>query len=342
MTFEKYLTKTVPFVEKELDYFLKDFLTCFKAYKRLLPFFSAFIDANKNGKRIRGSLIVLGYELSGKKADKKIYQLAALFELIQTGLLIHDDLIDRSDLRRGRPSIYAQFGSGHYAISQGISLGDLAFFYAEEKLSELNFSNGIQTQLSKEINSILSDTLIGQLLDVSLQHGGTIPNEEDIFLMIDKKTAVYTFSGPLHLGSIAQGVKKSTQTIYKFGKHLGIAFQIQDDILGIYGDESVIGKSNKSDIQEGKMTVLYAYALSHITKAQRMKLAKIYGYKNILAYDVETVRNIFDKSGARKHAEKIARAHFDNALSGVEKVTTNKQYQALLFSLIEYIKHRNK
>lgn len=188
-----------------------------KISPNLLPLFEYFIAANTGGKKIRGFLIKLGFELAGGK-DREILQVAAAYEILHTSILAHDDIIDKSPKRRGILSLYKSVG-----IDQAITLADYGFFLAMKIIAESKFDEKLKNQALRMFSQTIVDTALGQMLDVA--HG----DSEKIALL---KTARYTISGPLKLGATLGGASgELIRELGKFGESLGIAFQIQDDIL---------------------------------------------------------------------------------------------------------------
>ncbi|MBI2086201.1 polyprenyl synthetase family protein [Candidatus Daviesbacteria bacterium] len=238
MDFEKFSKKTAEAVDKELKILLKKWKSdVLKIDKSLVSLADQFIQANKGGKRIRGVLVVLGYELSklttdyrqpttaegGRPKTEDILKIAASYEIFHTAILAHDDVIDKSPIRRGQPSLYIALGGNHYGISQAICLGDAGFFLAQQVISESNFPDKEKLEALKWFNQTILDTAIGQMMDIK---------EGDSIIVARYKTAKYTVSGPLVLGATLAGVSQGLiRVLEEFGENLGIAFQIQDDIL---------------------------------------------------------------------------------------------------------------
>lgn len=186
----------------------------------LASLFDEFIKANKGGKKIRGFLVRLGYELAGGRDKESILTPAAAYEIFHTSILAHDDIIDQSPTRRGRPSLYKSVG-----VEQAITLADAGFFLAMKIISESKFEEKLKNEALKMFSKTMIDTAIGQMLDIA--HG----DPQTVALL---KTARYTIAGPLILGAILAGLGPTSprlRRVWEFGENLGIAFQIRDDIL---------------------------------------------------------------------------------------------------------------
>ena len=302
----------------------------------LVRLFEKFKEASEGGKRLRGGLVLLGYQAAGGKNPGSILDAAAAFEIFQTAILAQDDVIDRSLLRRGKPSLYAALGGDDWAISQTICLSDLGFFLSFELLGSLKVKDSLKIQAINLFSQTLTKTVMGEMLDVEAPFLKSNFLEEDALKISLLKTAGYTISGPLMLGAILAGANaKTVKTLQLFGDNLGIAFQIQDDILGVFGDEKITGKSASSDIKECKVTLLIAYSQRNGTKDQRSVLEKYYGNQEIDKKGIEAVRKVFRETGALDYANSRSEIYFEKAsksLKGAE--------EPLLYSLIDFLKKR--
>lgn len=211
---------------------------------RLIPFVTS-------GKTTRGSLTVYIYSLFQKKMTPAIYTAAAALELYHSGLLIHDDVMDRDNLRRGRPSIWEQYrkasGSTHIGISQAINAGDLCFFMAQELLAQLPLLG----LLSRELQPVV----IAQMQDVISGKGKTLSKDE-VLSLYRYKTARYTFSLSMAVGAtIAKTPEDNVALLMRLGESMGLLYQIRDDELSVEGDSAVTGKPVGSDEVNAKQTL---------------------------------------------------------------------------------------
>lgn len=188
-----------------------------KISPQLLFLVDKFIEFCQGGKRLRGRLVVLGYKIGNRQqaTGKDIAKVAAAHEIMHSAILAHDDIIDQSFTRRGRPSLYKAVG-----MEQAITLADLGFFLAIRIIAESKFEDKLKNQALQIFAQTMMETAIGQMLDIS--HG-------DVATARKLKTARYTVAGPLILGATLAGGKLNQ--LDQFGTYLGIAFQIKDDIL---------------------------------------------------------------------------------------------------------------
>ncbi len=204
------------------------------------------------GKMIRGCLTILGYEMFTNQSSDEVIKLAAAMEIFQSAILIHDDIMDRDTMRRGAKTMFAQYqdigekkkvnDALHFGESMGICVGDLGFFFAFELLANIP---KIQSIVARELTNVG----IAQMQDVDFGYSKTMPNEQAILNLYRYKTARYTFSLPLMVGSIVAGQSdKTVKTLEKLGENLGIIFQLKDDQLDA-----------ESDLREGKKTFVGLY-----------------------------------------------------------------------------------
>ncbi len=366
MDFKNYLQETALEINQELDLFLEEWLkTVEKTSPKLLDLNKAFVDACQGGKRLRGTLCKLGYEIAenvilgststslsatpeserswtsqddknqdkSQKYGKEIIKAGVAYEIFQTAILAHDDIIDKSDLRRGKKTLYKIVGS-----EQTICLGDIGFFLAFKILSETNFPEKEKSLAINCFAKSMIDTGLGEMLDIYLP-GKKETAEEDILKISSLKTAKYTLTGPLQLGAVLAGADQDLlDKLGEFGEKLGIAFQIQDDVLGIFGEEKELGKSVTSDIEEGKLTLLYLHALEH---GGKNALKGLYGEK-IDQEGLEKVRQIFKETGALDYTREKAMLLAEEAKELVPQITQNPDLRTVLEQMADYLIVRNK
>lgn len=342
MNFKDYVTTNQLFIEKEKNLVLTNWK---KSSDKLSPTLKSLsqllMESNKGGKNIRGSLVCLGYELFTKKKNVEVYKIAAAYEILHTSLLIHDDVMDKSILRRGKPTVFQELGGDHYGISQAICLGDVGFFLATKIISQTTFSNEIKLEIISQFSQIVLDTITGQMLDIKLSKTKTDVSEKDLITLSRLKTAQYTIAGPLLLGAMIAGVnKKNLKNIFDFGENLGIAFQIKDDLLGIFGDEKRLGKSVSSDIEEGKNTLISMYARSHSSKIQKELFDRYYGKGHITVKEHMLIKRILKEIGSDKYCEKKIVEYTKAASLLIGTIVTEISLQYLLKDLINYLINR--
>lgn len=331
---------------------------CDQTEKHISENISEFTRMNCHGKFIRGALVNLGYSILRSDIEYSD-ELALAFEIYQTAILINDDIIDHASLRRNQPTIPVHYmndweakgieikGDAYdVANSMAICAGGLGMCYANQKVAEAyNRSDNLGTLL-RYFNQVIINTIQGEIIDVILpfEEQNFCSNEDDLVDSITEiyrlKTAWYTVIGPLCLGMIlAGGENENIKKMECFAESLGIAFQIKDDILGIYADEDNIGKNVGSDITEFKQTLLYAYIRNQ--KEYFSDLLRYYGKENLTYEDVKAIRDLFSKSGALAYAEHEMNRYFELAIKGLKSIKfIPEEKETILFGLIWYLKLR--
>jgi geranylgeranyl pyrophosphate synthase len=296
---------------------------------------------SKGGKKIRGALIKIGELLNGVDNDSYL-PLATAFEIFQTAVLIHDDIIDEADTRRGMPTITALI-PGHDGLSKAICVGDLGFFLSYKIISETNFSDSIKTKLIEFYTKTLYNTIVGEIIDVELPlkdfNYHLNMKDDEIYDIYMYKTSWYTFIGPLLLGAIAANMDDDKiNSIIEIGLNLGIAYQIRDDLLGLYSTNDNMGKTS-TDIKENKQTIIYKYAIDHANDEERKIIESLYG-KELNEEDTKTLIDLFTSLNAKDNAERLVKEHTDKAINIInDSDFENKQY---LIDLAEKLVARNK
>ena len=319
-----------------------------------------FVSSNKGGKFLRACLIALGYQSFGKDDDSYL-PLGIALELFQTSILIHDDIIDKADKRRGMDTIPVRYqklysdqikGDESFidkrhdiGTSMALCLGDMGFYLALQVIAQNYKDNENLGRVLEYYNSVAIKTCEGEMVDVILPfyeefYGSEGDLENHVMEIYKLKTAWYSVVGPYCLGAILGGL--DDDKVHKLEDaliNLGIAFQIKDDLLGIYGDEKHIGKSVTSDVSEFKQTILYAYAINTEYKDE---LLKYYG-KEIEEDDMTKVRDIFSKSGAYDYAEKTMERLFKESFQAILDLDfLDLDKKKLLLGFAEFLRVRSK
>jgi len=226
------------------------------------------------GKRLRPAFAYWGWRsVASAEPDSEVLLLFSALELLQACALVHDDLIDESSTRRGNPTTHVRFAAQHrerhwrgspeqFGISSAILLGDLALAWADDIVSGADVSPETHRRVRRVWTDIRTEVLGGQYLDIVAEASGA----ESIAsaMKVDTfKTACYTVSRPLQLGVAAAAARPDVHDIFgQLGTELGVAFQLRDDVLGVFGDPAVTGKPSGDDLRSGKRTVLLAEAIA--------------------------------------------------------------------------------
>lgn len=309
---------------------------------------------NEGGKFIRAYLISLAYRIFGGNDDNYL-PLAISYELFQTSVLIHDDIIDNATTRRGKDTIPVYYSNKYDSLetdikqslsnSLALCIGDLGFYLSNKLMLDKYKDNPNVINLLIEYTNIVINTIKGEETDVELPIISEFYNcdknlESKVLDIYKLKTAWYTITGPFRLGMILSG--KNEDRLDKLLEDIGVSFQIKDDLLGIYGDPVEIGKSISSDISEFKQTILYSYINDYEDKYMD-DLLKYYGKKNLSDNDLKNVQDIFIKSGAKKYAEEKQEQLFNDSIYELEKQDyIDNNYKDILKGLFIYLINRTK
>jgi len=341
--FKIYSHNTAREIEGELHNFSKEWHTAIaNDFSKLIAWNKRFTQSFFGGKMIRGTLVKLSYELTEKQTAKAIIKPAAAFEILHTSLMIHDDIIDQSPLRRGKRALHISNDNNHYGISQALCLGDIGITQSIKLLSESDFPIERRNLALNFFLQMVTDTMLGEMLDIESAQAYQ-RTEKHILDIYKTKTANYTIVGPLSLGAILGGASDELlKTIKLFGEYLGIAFQIQDDILGIFGDENTIGKSITSDIEENKSTLLLTYSLKQATKEQQAILKAYYGKSGITKEQHEQIKQVFHDSGALDYCKNMIIKLTSQAKELIPQLSQNDSKQELLTQFIDLLVKREK
>jgi geranylgeranyl diphosphate synthase type I len=352
MTFKNYLKKNVTLINLELkDLFDLWSNEVVQISPRLKSLITVLQDGSQGGKRIRGVLVTLGYALAAQKKlsskeEKNILRIAVAYEIFQTSILAHDDIIDKSELRRGKPTLYHQLGNNHYGISQTISIGDLGFFMAYKIIAESLFLSENKNKAIAFFSNSITQTVLGQMLDVEFAHQKIKITDdllEEILKVYKLKTAYYTFVAPLSLGAILGGVdKKVLENIKTFGENVGVLFQLHDDSSDIFPESKKTNEEIGVDIKEGKMTLLYAKAMQNATAAQHHVLSEHYGKALIEKNTISEIQKVFRDTGALDYTLTLVDTFENAAREIIPSISKDKETQQMFHEIVDYVSGKEK
>ena len=306
---------------------------------------------NCDGKYIRSFMIDLAYNLHNKVNSNYADYLSLAYETFETAILVHDDIIDNANTRRGKktiPTLYQEYfdndKSKDLSNSLAICLGDYGFYESILMIAKKYGDNKNISKIIETYSNIVLNTIKGEIIDVYLPFKEKYYNEdtielEDILEIYRMKTSWYTIVGPFTLGLLLSG--NNEKTIKDFEEALlplGVAFQIKDDLLGVFSDSNVLGKDS-NDISEYKMTILYYYA---IKSEYKKELLKYYGKNTLSSSEIEKVREIFKKSGAYEKSTDYMNELFKESIAKLEKINISKENKDILLGFVNYLELRNK
>jgi geranylgeranyl diphosphate synthase, type II len=286
------------------------------------------------GKRVRPALVMMSYELFEDKVEKAM-PAAYTLELFHNFTLMHDDIMDAATLRRGHQTVHHKFD-----ISSAILSGDVMLVYCYEKLME--YPSEVALPLIKEFNDMAIKLCEGQSMDMDFEKREDV-KISDYLKMIEYKTAVL-IACALKFGSILTNQSTMTQnSLYEFGRNIGIAFQIHDDILDSFGNEEEVGKKPCGDILQNKKTYLYLKAVELADLTQREKLSHYYSHTDFDEVDkIEVVRNIFINTGALEYSNQLRDAYYDLAISHLKALRLSAEKEEQLTKFAQYLIKRTK
>lgn len=313
---------------------------------QLISISASLSDYLETGKRFRPIFALLGFLGTGEKLTPEIYRAATALEFLQANALIHDDLMDNSDTRRGKPAIHKQFGQLHgeqFGQAAAILIGDLALIWSEEALQQSGLSASQLAEANLIYAKMRSELMAGQFLDVfeQTQHSFSV---ERALKIARYKSGKYSIERPLHFGAALSATRnqKSFYQIYSdYGLPLGEAFQLRDDLLGVYGDPAVTGKPAGDDLSEGKRTALIAYAYDRGDKATRNLIKEKLG-KKLSLNEIEEFRGAIETTGAVIHIEDLIEKLAESALDAIESAELDLTARGLLLEMVSLVTKRSR
>ncbi|MDR1626820.1 MAG: polyprenyl synthetase family protein [Spirochaetia bacterium] len=287
------------------------------------------LDYTCGGKMIRGGLVGFAHDMYAGGSPDAAVAAGAAMELFQSAFLIHDDIMDRDEVRRGKPAMHAGYaglakeaglrGAEHLGEALGVCCGDLAFFIAFDILSALGIDGGAKARLLCRCCRELEYVGLAQMADVwqGASPGGA--TREEILALYRCKTGRYTFSLPFAAGLILAG--QDEDLINRFvllGEKMGILFQIKDDELGLWADEKELGKPIGSDISENKKTLYREILFARAGGAEGEKLKTLFGAENLTRGDIAFVRAAMESLGVRAEVAKTENSFYLETLAMID------------------------
>jgi len=321
------LDKIIEPVEDDLNKFSGVFHSLLKSRVGIINIITRHL-TRQRGKRIRPVLVLLSARLCGSPMENT-YKIAALIEMFHSATLIHDDIADDAEIRRGGPSIRAIWKN-----KVAVLIGDYILARSLSTAAELH---------NIQIIDILSNTSArmsqGEIDQMTKSKKRKI-NEEEYFNIIGDKTASL-ISASCELGAVSVDVSQEKTVLMKeFGEKIGLAFQIKDDLLDFEGEQKVFGKKKGTDLRDGKITLPLIYALQQVNRAHRNRILK-YAKKNASQSDIRTVIHFIRDYGGMDYAFNKAKKLVDDARSMLD-VFPDSEYKQSLIALNDFIVNRNK
>jgi geranylgeranyl diphosphate synthase type II len=252
----------------------------------------------------------------------------ASFELLHTALIVHDDVVDRDFVRRGIPNVSGSYRdvaqtaglslptAEHRGMSVAVIAGDLALTGSFRLMERASANPEVRDALVELLDRAVFDSAAGELIDVDFSLYSGMPSIEEIVEMERLKTAVYSFEAPLQAGALLAGATHDViAALGEFGRNIGIAYQIVDDLLGVFGNEASTGKTTLGDLREGKRTALIAFASQ---TSEWNTISHLVGDSNLSDSDAATVREVLERTGAKKFTQRLASDYADEAVAALK------------------------
>ncbi len=307
----------------------------------------------RGGKRIRPLLLIAGYRAIGGKDIERARKASVSMELIQDMLLIHDDIMDLDEERRGGPTFHKVFEKYHmsrgfsgdhelFGRNMSIIAGDLAESLAVEALAGSGFpAERVRDALSCQARMV-RDTGFGQILDLlsEFEHEW---NEGSVMAVHRLKTARYTIEGPLLIRALLHGADEEQLSMLSgYAIPVGIAFQITDDIMGLYGRKSETGKSNLTDLEQGKRTLLIVKGLELANHDDGRMITDKLGRRGLTAEEAEEIRRVIGDCGSLDYSRELASRLVEKGIEAIDSGLINEQMADLLVDLARYVIRRTE
>jgi geranylgeranyl diphosphate synthase type I len=342
-------------VRTRVDAVLDEFLATKSAEapdECLRPVVAALRDSLAGGKRLRPLFCHCGWLAGGGDPDfPAIARTGAALELFHSFTLIHDDIMDESDLRRGRPTMHRTLAGLHregtgrtaaekFGVNAAILVGDLCLVWSDELLHSAGLPAARMAAARPLLEAMRTEVMAGQYLDLET------PGDHDwlsrAWRTIGLKTAGYTVERPLQIGAtLAGGDPAVLRACTAYGRPLGEAFQLRDDLLGVFGDPARTGKPALDDLREGKPTVLMALTWERASARNRATLRALHGDPNLDEAGAAVLRDLIRATGAHSAVQRLVRTRTDQALAALATAPVPAHVRLALTELAERLGSRD-
>jgi geranylgeranyl diphosphate synthase, type I len=280
------------------------------------------------GKRLRPSFCYWGYRAAGGEHNDAVIQAAASLELLHTFAIVHDDIMDASDERRGEPTVHA-----HLGLNAALLVGDLALVLADDMFMTSEFDAGVLASAFDRYSRMRQEVIVGQWLDLEAAEDPHT-TEERARLVARLKSGRYSVVEPLAIGArLRSGSAQLCDALMRFGEPLGEAFQLSDDLLGLFGERANIGKPVDSDIREGKRNLLYAKTRAALSDPDKSFFIGRWGGEDLAPDEIERLRSLVESTGARRATEELLGALVAEALRALESAPAAADVRSALREL---------
>ncbi len=285
------------------------------------------------GKRLRPYMVIKSCQILGGKTATATPAASAI-EMVHNFTLVHDDIMDNDEMRHGVPTVHKKFG-----LPIAILAGDVLFSKAFQIISSSKLSGGAISQLISQLAKGCVDVCEGQLLDIKMADEKRIPTQKEYITMIGKKTAAL-FDVSCSMGAIcASNKKKDIQNLSSFGKNLGIAFQITDDLIGVMGDPKVTKKPVGNDLREGKKSLPILLAIKLAKGKNKKIILKAFGNPKVSKHDLNNAVDVIRSIGIEENVRNQALKYADRAKKSLTKYSGPAKTE--LFDLLDFVVKRS-
>jgi geranylgeranyl diphosphate synthase type I len=329
-----------------------------QAMEELAPEVVRLVDALsdlvlRGGKRLRPALIHFGYRACGGTDLEAVRPLEMATELLHTYLLVHDDIMDNADVRRGAPAAHARFrnehrrnghrgDAEHYGASLATLVGNLAHAQAHEQFTKACDSASEKASLRETFSTMEREVIAGQLLEMQLAERQEA-TPEMLERVLQLKSGRYSVKRPLQLGSLfADAHDGQFESLSRYGRDAGGAFQLQDDLLGMFGDPEAMGKPVGDDLREGKFTYLVYHTLQQSDAEDQQLVQEALGDDSLTEEEVQRVCDIMRRSGALDRVRDMINERLTRARTALADTAFDAEGETFLHGFIDYLGERNK
>jgi geranylgeranyl diphosphate synthase type I len=306
-------------------------------------------DLMRGGKRLRPAFCYWGWRAAGAADSEPVVTAASALEFFQAAALVHDDVMDDSDTRRGAPAVHRRFSTLHrghewsgdgerFGLAGAVLAGDLCLVWSDELFTASGLDPSALTRGRGVFDRMRTELMGGQYLDMLEQAVAARRPDgalERARRVIRYKSAKYTIEHPLLLGGRLAGADDALLAAYSaYGLPLGEAFQLRDDVLGVFGDPSETGKPAGDDLREGKRTVLVAKALEHATAAQHTLVTQLLGDQHLDQGGVDALREVIVETGALAAVESLVDELVETSLAALAAADVAEPARGVLEGLV--------
>jgi geranylgeranyl diphosphate synthase type I len=303
----------------------------------------------RGGKRLRPALVHFASRAAGGETEDLSVEMAV--ELLHTYLLIHDDIMDRAQSRRGGISAHRQFEGHHrrsgwhgsaerHGEAAAILLGDLASSYATELFLSSTRNPRHDARVNRCFSEMCSEVVVGQYLEMTAPQRADLVHD-DLLSILRLKSGRYSVERPIQLGALLGAASDAlVEAFSRYGLALGEAFQLQDDLLGVFGNREEVGKPVGGDLAEGKMTILVFLTLDRASSSERDAILSCLQREDPSSNEIDRVREIIERAGARRAVEEMVVERLERAAAELETMELSPDGRVFFGGLIDYLRKR--